>query len=180
MSTLTDPVTRPDSFRIGMLLSDTRYRSYTFQFIALLALIFGIGYLVSNLLANLERNGLDLSWAFLGEPAGYDINQRPIPYDSQSTHARASTVGAINTLIVAFLACITATVIGVFAGVMRLSKNWLVAKIMSVYVEAFRNVPVLIWILIIFFAMSNALPQPRAFRGETPDAEMWFGAVAAA
>ena len=178
MSTITDPDTTPDGFRIGMLLSDTRYRSYTFQFIALVLLIFGISYLVSNLFANLERNGLDLSWAFLGEPAGYDINQRPIEYDSQSTHGRASIVGAINTMIVAVLACASATILGVIAGVLRLSNNWLVSKLMSFYVEAFRNVPVLIWILIIFLAMSNALPQPRAFRGETPDAELLFGAIA--
>ena len=178
MSTIPDPDVGSGGFRIGMLINDTRYRSYTFQFIALVLLILGIGYLISNLLTNLERNGLDLSWAFLGEPAGYDINQRPIEYSSQSTHARASIVGAINTLIVAFLACISATVIGVIAGVLRLSNNWLVARLMSVYVEAFRNVPVLIWILIIFLAMSNALPQPRAFRGENATESMWFDMIA--
>ncbi len=176
MSTMTDP--QPQGFRLGMLISDTRYRSYTFQFIALILLIVSIAYLISNLFANLAANGLDISWAFLGEPAGYDINQRPIEYTSQSTHARASMVGAINTLIVAFLACVSATVLGVIAGVLRLSNNWIVSKLMSAYVEAFRNVPVLIWILIIFLAMSNAFPQPRAFRGETPDATMLFDAVA--
>ncbi|MEL6915976.1 MAG: ABC transporter permease subunit [Pseudomonadota bacterium] len=168
----------PSGFSLGMLLNDTRYRSYTFQFIALVLLILSISYLVSNLIANLEEAGLNISWAFLAEPAGYDINQRPIEYDSQSTHARASIVGAINTLIVAFLACITATVLGVIAGVLRLSNNWIVARLMSAYVEAFRNVPVLIWILIIFLAMSNAFPQPSAFRGETPDASMWLGMFA--
>jgi general L-amino acid transport system permease protein len=62
----------------------------------------------------------------------------------------------------------------VIAGVLRLANNWLVARLMSIYVEAFRNVPVLIWILIIFLAMSNALPQPRAFRGENATSEMWL------
>lgn len=176
MSVMTDP---PQSgFKLSMLINDTRYRSYTFQFIALIALIFAVGYLVSNLLANLAANGLDISWRFLGEPAGYDINQRPIEYNSQMTHARASTVGAINTLIVAFLACISATVLGVIAGVLRLSNNWIVSKLMSIYVEMFRNVPVLIWILIIFLAMSNVLPQPSAFRGDEPAASMWFDAIA--
>ena len=178
MSTIPDPGVSPDGFRIGMLINDTRYRAYTFQFIALVLLLLGIGYLISNLLANLERAGLNISWAFLGEPAGYDINQRPIEYTSQSTHARASIVGAINTLIVAFLACVSATVLGVIAGVLRLSNNWLVARLMSIYVEAFRNVPVLIWILIIFLAMSNALPQPRAFRGDNATSEMWLDMVA--
>ncbi|MGR3490430.1 MAG: amino acid ABC transporter permease [Shimia sp.] len=181
MATLTDPdvnTSQGGGFSVGMLLRDTRYRSYTFQFIALVLLILSISYLVSNLVTNLNAVGLNISWAFLGEPAGYDINQRPIEYTSQSTHARASLVGAINTLIVALLACITATVFGVIAGVLRLSNNWIVARLMSIYVEAFRNVPVLIWILIIFLAMSNAFPQPRAFRGETPDSEMLFGAIA--
>ena len=178
MSTMSDPQSTDQGFRLGMLLSDTRYRSYTFQAIALFLLILGISYLVSNLLQNLEDLGLEISWAFLGEPAGYDINQRPIAYDSQSTHARAAVVGAMNTLIVAVLACVSATVLGVVAGVLRLSNNWIVARLMSAYVEAFRNVPVLIWILIIFLAMSNAFPQPRAFRGETPDAEMWLGMFA--
>ncbi|MEO0487135.1 MAG: ABC transporter permease subunit [Pseudomonadota bacterium] len=176
MSTISDPGNA--GFRIGMLLSDTRYRSYTFQFIALILLIVGISYLVNNLLANLNELGLNISWAFLQEPAGYDINQRPIQYDSQSTHARASMVGAINTLIVAFLACVTATIFGVIAGVLRLSNNWIVARLMSAYVEAFRNVPVLIWILIIFLAMSNAFPQPRAFRGDNATSSMWLDSVA--
>lgn len=97
MTTLSDPP--KSAFRIGMLLSDTRYRSYTFQFIALLAIILSVSYLVSNLLANLDRLGQDLSYEFLGAPAGYDINQQPIPYNSQDTHLRATVVGAMNTLI---------------------------------------------------------------------------------
>ncbi|MGB1234820.1 MAG: amino acid ABC transporter permease [Planktomarina sp.] len=172
MSSTTDP--QPGGFRPGMLLSDTRYRSYTFQVIAILVLGVVFWELYSNLINNLRAAGLNISWAFLGEPAGYDINQRPIEYDSQSTHARASVVGAINTLIVAFLACATATVIGVIAGVLRLSNNWVVSKLMSAYVEAFRNVPVLIWILIIFLAMSNILYQPRDFRGADPVATMYL------
>ncbi|MEM1237245.1 MAG: ABC transporter permease subunit [Pseudomonadota bacterium] len=165
-------------FRLSQLIYDTRYRSITFQVIA----VFVLGYCLYQLYGNARQNfadaDLNISWLFLWEPAGYDINQRPIEYNSQSTHLRASTVGAINTIIVAVLACISATVIGVFAGVLRLSNNWIVSKLMSAYVEAFRNVPVLIWILIIFLAMSNAFPQPRSFRGENPDSEMWLGMFA--
>ncbi|MEL6998494.1 MAG: ABC transporter permease subunit [Pseudomonadota bacterium] len=167
-----------DQFRMSMLLNDTRYRSMTLQFIALILLFAAIGYLLSNLLANLEANGLDISWAFLWEPAGYDINQRPIEYDSRSTHWRASVVGVLNTLIVAFLACVTATILGVVAGVLRLSKNWLVAKLMAVYVEMFRNVPVLIWILIIFSIMIAVAPAPRAYRGDTPEWTMFLDIIA--
>jgi general L-amino acid transport system permease protein len=176
MSSMTD--TNASKFRLSMLINDTRYRSTTFQVIALITLIFAMGYLVNNLLSNLADAGLNISWRFLGETAGYDINQQPIAYDSQMTHGRASVVGAINTLIVAFLACVSATILGVIAGVLRLSNNWVVSKLMAVYVEAFRNVPVLIWILIIFLVMSNVLPQPREFRGDAATSAMWFDMIA--
>ncbi|NCO21818.1 MAG: amino acid ABC transporter permease, partial [Rhodobacterales bacterium] len=104
MTAITDP--QRESFRLSMLLSDTRYRSYTFQFIALLCLIAAMAFLGMNLLSNLAAQGLNISYDFLNSPSGYDINQRPIPYDSQSTHMRAAMVGILNTLIVAVLACV--------------------------------------------------------------------------
>ncbi|TDT75415.1 L-glutamine ABC transporter membrane protein /L-glutamate ABC transporter membrane protein /L-aspartate ABC transporter membrane protein /L-asparagine ABC transporter membrane protein [Litoreibacter halocynthiae] len=172
MTTLADP--HKESFRLSMLLNDTRYRSLTFQFIALVAIIATMAFIGGNLVRNLAEAGLNISYDFLGAQAGYDINQRPISYDSQDTHGRAAMVGLLNTLIVAFLGCITATIIGVVAGVLRLSPNWLVRKIMAFYVEIFRNVPVLIWILIIFSIMINAAPAPNAFRGDEPTASMWL------
>jgi general L-amino acid transport system permease protein len=165
-------------FRLSMLINDKRYRSYTFQFLALMVLICLMAFLGWNLMQNLAAAGLNISYSFLGEPAGYDINQRLIEYNSQSTHWRASVVGVLNTLLVAVLGCLMATIFGVIAGVLRLSNNWIVAKIMAVYVEIFRNIPVLIWILIINALFLAALPQPRAFRGENPDATMLFDAFA--
>ena len=170
--------TGTSKFSLSMLINDTRYRSTTFQVIALIGLIFAMGYLISNLLSNLADAGLNISWRFFGETAGYDINQMPIEYNNQMSHGRASMVGAVNTLIVAFLACVSATILGVIAGVLRLSNNWVVSKLMAIYVEAFRNVPVLIWILIIFLVMSNVLPQPREFRGDAAASSMWFDMVA--
>jgi len=170
--------TGTSKFSLSMLINDTRYRSTTFQVIALIGLIFAMGYLISNLLSNLADAGLNISWRFFGETAGYDINQMPIEYNNQMSHGRASLVGAVNTLIVAFLACVSATILGVIAGVLRLSNNWVVSKLMAIYVEAFRNVPVLIWILIIFLVMSNVLPQPREFRGDAAASSMWFDMVA--
>ena len=174
MTTLADqPVTaHSGSFKLSMLLNDTRYRSLTFQFIALVAIIAFMAFVGGNLVRNLAAAGLNISYDFLAEPAGYDINQRPIEYDSQSSHGRAALVGLLNTLIVAFLACITATIFGVIAGVLRLSNNWIVSKLMALYVEIFRNVPVLIWILIIFSLMINAAPAPRDFRGDDAVASM--------
>ena len=73
-------------------------------------------------------------------------------------------VGILNTVLVAFLGCILATVLGVVAGVLRLSKNWIVNKLMAVYVEGFRNVPLLLCILVIFALMTEGMSQPRDFR----------------
>jgi general L-amino acid transport system permease protein len=121
---------------------------------------------------------LNISYGFLNVPAGYDINQSLIDYNSQSSNLRAAMVGIINTLLVAFLACVTATILGVIAGVARLSKNWLVSKLMSVYVEIFRNIPVLIWILMIYTLMTAVLPAPNKFRGDNATSSMLFDAFA--
>jgi general L-amino acid transport system permease protein len=176
MSTYSDPPS--GSFQLSMLVNDTRYRSYTFQFVALLLLVLGMAYLGWNLIQNLAAAGLNISYKFLGDPAGYDINQTLISYSSQSTHWQASLVGVLNTLLVAFLGCIMATVIGVIVGVLRLSNNWLVRQLMSIYVEIFRNVPVLIWILIIRAVFIAVLPQPRDFRGDNAEASMLWNAFA--
>ena len=173
MTTLTDP---PEgAFRLSMLLNDTRYRSYTFQGIALVLLISVVVYLANNVMTNLRDLGLNISYELLGSPAGYDINQTLIGYDSQSTNLRAAFVGIINTMLVAVLACTTATFFGVIAGVLRLSNNWLVRKLMAFYVEIFRNVPVLIWIIIIFTVLTAVLPGSRAYLGAEPEKELFLG-----
>ncbi len=176
MTTITDPP--KGEFRLSMLLYDTRYRSMTLQVIAALVLALALAYLYRNLAFNLREAGLNISFEFLGSPAGYDINQTLIEYDSQSSNFRAAIVGILNTLLVAFLACVTATVFGVLAGVLRLSNNWLVRKLMAVYVEVFRNIPVLIWIIIIFTIMTAVMPSPSAFRGDDPDSSMLFNLFA--
>ena len=151
MSSITDP---PEgSFRLSMLINDSRYRSLTFQAIAAIVLALSIWYLGNNLIQNLRAAGLNISFGFLRSVSGYDINQTLVEYDSQSTHLKAALVGILNTLLVAFMACIMATIFGVFAGVLRLSNNWLVSKLMAFYVEIFRNIPVIIWIIIIFLRL---------------------------
>ncbi len=176
MTTLTDPP--KESFRLSMLLYDTRYRSMTIQVIALIGFSAAIWWLVGNTLQNMNALGKDLSFQFLGEPAGYDINQRLIEYTSQSTHFRAAMVGVLNTLVIAVLGCILATVLGIIIGVLRLSNNWIVARIMTVYVEMFRNVPVLLWIVLAMAILIETLPAPRAFRGDDATASMFMDAVA--
>lgn len=170
MATHTDAPKQ--SFRPGMLIYDTRYRSGTIQIIALIGFLIAIGWLVSNTATNLADLGKQPSFRFLAEPGGYDINQRLIEYDSQNSHGRAAVLGLLNTLLVAVLGCITATVLGVIIGVLRLSRNWLIGRLMTVYVEMFRNVPVLLWIVFIMAILIETLPAPRDFRGDDPVATM--------
>lgn len=172
---MADQSVPQQSFKLSMLLYDTRYRSLTIQVVFLILFMAGAAWLVNNTIDNLEALGKDFNYGFLTSRAGYDINQRLVEYSSNSTHARALLVGLLNTLLVAFLGCITATILGVIAGVLRLSNNWIVARLMTVYIEMFRNVPVLLWIFMIFAIMSESMPTPRDFRGEVPAASMILG-----
>ena len=170
------------SFRLSMLIFDTRYRSYTIQAVVLALFVIAIGWLGYNLDQNLEDRGKELSINFLWQRAGYDIPQTLIPYTNDSTHFRALLVGLTNTLVVAFIGCVCATILGVFVGVLRLSNNWLVSRLMTVYVEMFRNVPLLLWVLLSYVVLTETMPGPKDFKvtdemtaaGEMPAASMSF------
>lgn len=162
MSDVSAPTT--ERFKFSQLIYDSRYRSLTIQVVAMILLVLALSWLVSNTIENLRELGKPFGFDFLWTTAGYDINQRIIEYDSTDTHARAAIVGILNTLLVAVLGCVLATILGVIAGVLRLSKNWVVARLMAVYVDGFRNIPLLLWIILIFAIMTEATPQPRDFR----------------
>jgi general L-amino acid transport system permease protein len=169
-----------ESFRLSMLIYDTRYRSVTIQVFVLILFALFLAWLLNNTATNLATRGKEFNFGFLWQRAGYDIGQAMIPYTNDSTHFRALLVGLINTLVVAIIGCVLATIIGIFVGVLRLSKNWLVSGLMTVYVEMFRNVPLLLWILLSYVILSETTPQPRDFRvtdemaaaGEAPAASM--------
>jgi general L-amino acid transport system permease protein len=152
------------NFRLGMLVYDTRYRSYTIQVVVLLLALAFLLWLTNNTINNLADRGKDINFGFLWSRAGYDIDQQLIPYTNDSTHFRALLIGLLNTLAVAVVACLLATIIGVTVGILRLSKNWLVARLMTVYVEIFRNVPLLLWILLTFSIFSEVRPVPKDFK----------------
>lgn len=172
MTTLTDPPEK--GFRLSQLIYDTRYRSLTIQVVATVLLVSIIYWLIANTISNLALLGKEFDFGFLSSRAGYDINQTLIEYDNSMTHGRAALVGIANTLLVAFLGCIMATIIGVLVGVLRLSKNWVVSRLMAVYVEGFRNVPLLLWIILIFALMTESTPQPRDFReGGSASMMLW-------
>ena len=163
-----------ESFKFSMLLSDTRYRGMSLQVITFIIFMAVFFWLVDNTIKNLALLDKDVSFNFLWLRAGYDINQRLIPYTSDSTHGMAALVGILNTLLVAFVGCIIATVLGLFVGILRLSKNWIVARLMSAYIEGFRNVPILLWIVMVFALLTEFTPAPRAFKGAEPEATMLF------
>lgn len=147
-----------------MLINDTRYRAITIQVIVLiLALIFA-SWLVDNVRSNLALKGKDIDFSFLWRRAGYDIGQHLIPWNNDMSHGRAAIVGLLNTLVVAALGCILSTILGVILGVLRLSKNWVVARLVGVYVEMFRNVPLLLWIILVYVVLAETRPAPRDFK----------------
>ena len=162
------------SFRLSMLLYDSRYRSATIQVVALMLFMLAVAWLLSNAASNLAALGKPLSFGFLSQPAGYDINQKLIEYTNQMSHGRAALVGILNTLLVAVLGCITATFIGVTVGVLRLSSNWIVSRLMTVYIEGVRNVPVLLWILLTNAVLIETLPKIASFRGDDPASSLQF------
>ena len=159
-------------FRLSMLIYDRRYRSLTLQAIVFILVMLLASWLINNTLQNLAALGKTLSFDFLFRRAGYDIPQQLIPYTADDTHLRAAIVGLLNTLLVAILGCVSATVVGVTVGVLRLSSNWLISRLMTVYVEVFRNIPLLLWILVILAIFTEVLPPPNAYRGENPAASM--------
>ena len=184
MTMLDDPrmstpnVAPKKGFKLSQLIYDTRYRSITIQVIAMILVLMGLYWLVNNTIQNLSALGKDFDFGFMTQPAGYDINQRLIEYTSQSSHGKAAMVGILNTVLVAFLGCLLATFLGVIAGVLRLSKNWVVSQLMAVYVEGFRNVPLLLWIIAIFALMTESMPQPREFKAGGDASMAVFDSVA--
>src|SRR5688572_12141974 len=137
-----------DSAKVS-LLNDPKFRGYIFQAVAVLVIAGLVYWMVNNTITNLQRANLASGFGFLDGRSGFDISSSPyLAYSSDSTYLQALWVGILNTLTVAFAGIITATIIGFIIGIGRLSHNWLIRKICTVYVEVFRNVPPL---LVIFF-----------------------------
>jgi len=136
-------------------------RSVIIQIVTMALLFAFFAYIINNAVLNLQALGKTFSFDFLQEPASYDINQTLIEYTSRSTHARAMLVGILNTALVAFCGVILATVLGFVLGVIRLSNNWLASRIVYVFIEFTRNVPVLLHILLIHGIMVHFLPLPK-------------------
>ena len=141
--------------------NDPQVRAIFFQVLVLGAVIGGGVYLVNNTIANLERQGIASGFDFLERTAGFSISMNLIEYSEENTYGRAFLVSLINTLVVAFIGVILATILGFIIGVARLSNNWLIAKMAAVYIETLRNIPLLLQLFFWYFAVLRTLPSPR-------------------
>ena len=141
--------------------NDPRVRSLFFQFL-LLAAIFALFYFAyDNTVANLRKRNIAQGFGFWNVEAGFDISQTLISYSAASSYGRAFWVGLLNTLLVSAVSIVFATILGVVIGILRLSKNWLVATLATVYVEIFRNVPLLLVLYFWYRGVIGLLPEPK-------------------
>jgi general L-amino acid transport system permease protein len=128
----------------------------------LIAVVGFLGYeAVVNAATNMRARGIPTDFAFWDRVASFDINLTLVSYSATSTYGRAFLVGLLNTLLVASIGVVLATVLGFFIGIARLSKNFVVAKLASFYVEIMRNTPLLLQLLFIYNAVLKPLPNPR-------------------
>ncbi|NOX72675.1 MAG: ABC transporter permease subunit [Alphaproteobacteria bacterium] len=142
---------------------DQRVRSALYQLLTAGIVGWVAWYLISNTAYNLEVRGMNTGFGFWNVSAGFDTDFKLIDYTpGVGTFGRIFWIGALNTLFVSFLAIIASTLLGFFIGVLRLSSNWLVAKVALVYVEIFRNVPLLIQIVFWFIGVFSLLPRVKS------------------
>lgn len=141
--------------------NDPVIRGWAFQVVVVALVGLLAWFLVNNTVENLQRQKIASGFSYLQREAGFEIGDTMIAYSPSSTYARAILVGILNTLKVAVLGIVISTIFGTLIGVGRLSSNWLLAKICEGYVEMFRNVPLLLWLFLIYKLISEAFPGPR-------------------
>ncbi|OCH15277.1 amino acid ABC transporter permease [Aliivibrio sp. 1S128] len=143
------------------LFYNPTFRAILFQVLAIAALVFFFYSIVNNALSNLESRGIATGLAFLDQEAGFGIGLSLVEYDETHTYGRTFVVGLLNTALVSVLGILFATLLGFTVGIARLSSNWLVSRCAAVYIETFRNIPLLLQIFFWYFAVLQALPSPR-------------------
>jgi general L-amino acid transport system permease protein len=140
------------------LYRDIRVLRLAAQAVVVLLVVGVLAWMASNMLTTMGERRLGFGFSFLGRQAGFGISESPIPYSPSATYLTAFFVGLGNTLIVSFLGIVLATVLGLIIGVARLSPNWLVNRVAAGYVEFFRNTPLLVQLLLLYFAVFLQLP----------------------
>jgi general L-amino acid transport system permease protein len=145
----------------SLSFSNPTVRAWLFQILAIVVVIAIAVYLIHNTITNLDNRGITSGFAFLDRSAGFGIVQHLIDYQQGDTYGRVFVVGLLNTLLVSALCIIFASFLGFFLGLARLSDNWLLRKLSTVYIETFRNIPPLLQIFFWYFAVLRNLPGPR-------------------
>ena len=143
------------------LIYDPKVRAIVFQAALVIGVVVFVWWIVGNTVENLRRANIASGFGFLSARAGFDVSQALIPYTSNSTYGQAFLVGLLNTLLVAAIGIVLASIIGFVLGIARLSKNWIIGRLATVYVEVFRNIPVLLQLLFWYKAVLSVLPGPR-------------------
>jgi general L-amino acid transport system permease protein len=156
-------MSKPGSRRIqqGAFYNNPRIRALIYQFILVSALFFFFYAIVSNAMSNMDARGIKSGFEFLSSTAGFDILMSLIPYDATHTYGRTFLVGLLNTLLVSSIGIVLATLIGFLMGIAYFSSNWLVKRFAIIYVETFRNIPLLLQVFFWYFAVLASLPGPR-------------------
>ena len=148
---------------------DPGKRSLIYQLVTLCMVGFLSYYLISNTLANLERQSIATGFGFMQREAAFEIGEKLISYSAADTYGRALVVGALNTLLVAFIGIILTVFLGTLVGVARLSSNWLVSRIAAIYIEVLQDIPILLQLFFWYVFFYEMLPSPRQalnpFRG---------------
>lgn len=138
---------------------DKRFWNIALQFIAVFLAAVVVAILWGNLNRNLRQLGIQFGFDFLKQQASFDIGETPISYKPTDSYSRALWVGLINSLRIAVAGIFLTTIVGISAGIARLSDNWLVRNIAMVYVEIFRNTPLLLQLLFWYFAVFLGFPK---------------------
>ncbi len=138
---------------------DIRFLRVFFQVIFIIGIILLALFFYTNMLNGLKKQGIKLRWDFLFSEAGFEISEG-IDYDPSDTNLKAFWVGVVNTLRVSIIGIFCATIVGFLFGIARLSSNWLISKTASIYVEIFRNTPLVLQILF-WYPLILALPKVR-------------------
>jgi general L-amino acid transport system permease protein len=143
------------------LHNNPKFRAILYQ-VLLVAGVAALGYVfAANASANLQAQRIATGFGFLDSTAGFGVSQSLIAYSETDTYGRLFLVGLLNTLLVALLGIILATILGFAVGIARLSSNWLLARLAGGYVELIRNLPLLFQILFWYLAVLGTLPGPR-------------------
>ena len=137
------------------------YKKLLPQTLTILVVILVFGFFTYNAQVNMENRGITFGYGFLSQESSFDVQFSLIEYDGSHSYFRAYLVGLLNTILVSVIGIIIATIIGVIVGIARLSKNYLIERTAAVYVEFFRNIPLLLQIFFWYFAALRALPLPQ-------------------